>query len=65
MAAQEMNAGRPYIAGPAPVPVVEAVPTRVIITEPYPYCHGPRWHYWHHHHHYHRPHGHIHYSVGF
>jgi hypothetical protein len=63
MAAQEMSGGGAYFA-PRPVPVVEAVPTRVIVTEPYPYYYGPSWHYWHHHHHHH-PRTHFHYSVGF
>jgi hypothetical protein len=62
MAAQEMGRSGPYVSGP--VPVVEAAPTRVIVTERYPYYYGPRYHYWHHHHH-HRPRTHIHYSVGF
>jgi hypothetical protein len=61
LAAQEMSRGGPYVAGPAPVPVVEAVPTRVIVTPAYPY-YGPRYRYYHYHH---RPRTHIHYSVGF
>jgi len=61
LAAQEMSRGGPYVAGPAPVSVVEAVPTRVIVTPAYPY-YGPRYRYYHHHH---RPRTHIHYSVGF
>jgi hypothetical protein len=62
LAAQEMSRGGPYVAGPAPVPVVEAVPTRVIVAPAYPYYYGPRYRYYHYHH---RPHTHIHYSVGF
>lgn len=61
LAAQEMSRGGPYVAGPAPVPIVEAVPTRVIVTPAYPH-YGPRYRYYHHHH---RPRTHIHYSVGF
>jgi hypothetical protein len=61
LAAQEMSRGGPYVAAPAPVPVVEAVPTRVIVTPAYPY-YGPRYHYYHYHH---RPHTHVHYSIGF
>jgi hypothetical protein len=63
LAAQELSRGGPYVAVPAPVAVVEPVPTRVIVTPAYPY-YGPRYHHWHHHH-YHRPRTHIHYSVGF
>ena len=61
LAAQEMSRGGPYVAGPTPVPVVEAVPTRVIVMPAYPY-YGPRYHYYHYHH---RPHTHVHYSIGF
>jgi hypothetical protein len=64
LAAQEMSRGGSYVAGPPPVPVVEAVPTRVIVAPaPWPY-YGPRYHHYYHHHH-HRPRAHVHYSVGF
>jgi hypothetical protein len=63
LAAQEMNRRGPYLAAPGPVPVVEAVPRRVIVADPWYYdCH-PHYHHWHHHHH--RPHTHVHYSIGF
>ncbi|MEX2308139.1 MAG: glycine zipper domain-containing protein [Pirellulales bacterium] len=62
LAAQDMNRGGPYMAGPPPVALVEPVPTRVIVAPaPWPY-YGPRYRYYHYHH---RPRTHIHYSVGF
>jgi outer membrane lipoprotein SlyB len=63
MAAQEMNGGRAYLAGPVPVPVVEA-PRRIIVRPAwghywYDDCH---WDHWHHHHHY-PGHAHLHFDF--
>lgn len=63
MAAQDMSAGRGYVAGaPAPVAIVrELPPPPTVIFEPAwrPYYYPHPYHY------HHRPHSYVHYSVGF
>jgi hypothetical protein len=69
VAAQQMSAGRGYIAGTAPLgPTVvsEVPPPPTVIVEPawpHYHYHHCRPYYWHHHHHHHRPHTHV--SFGF